>query len=180
LRRPWIQILLAGTLLFFACHGEESEAPAPSQPGEVVSRPRTVTLYFESPELKLAPEQRTLSLPEDDWAAAPLILTELVHGSANSSIPSLFPPDTEVKAVYFLPGGAAVVDLGGATLAQGWNTGSHGELMAVYSVVQTMVSNFEGLEKVRVLVDGQPMATLGGHVAIDRFLRPAPDLVVQP
>ena len=179
MRRHWILTLLAATLLLLACRGEESESPAPNLP-EVVSTQRTVTLYFESQDLKLSPEQRTLTLPEEDWAAAPLILAELVRGSANSSIPSLFPPDTEVKAVYFLPGGAAVVDLGGATLAQGWNTGSHVELMAVYSVVQTVVSNFEGIEKVRVLVDGQPAATLGGHIAIDRFLRPAPDLVLQP
>jgi hypothetical protein len=65
------------------------------------------------------------------------------------------------------------VDLGGATLTQGWGTGSHEELMAVYSVVQTVMANFPEAKRVRILVNGEPAETLAGHINIQRALSPS-------
>ena len=137
---------------------------------------RTITLFFESPE-GLVPEQRTLPLPESDAAALSLVARELLKGSANASIPRPLPEDSVIRAAYLLPAGLAVVDVGGPTLDSGWNTGSHGELIAVYSLVQTVVSNFPSVQRVRIVVNGQPAQTLAGHIEIDRSLRPLPYLL---
>jgi germination protein M len=140
---------------------------------------RTVSLYYESPDLLLAPERRDLPLPENPAGALDLVMRELVKGSANTAVPRLLPPDTVIRGAYLLPDGTAFVDLGGLTLTQGWATGSHQELMAVYSVVETVTANFPEAKRVRVLVNGEPAETLGGHVSLSRALSPMPSIVAR-
>jgi hypothetical protein len=138
---------------------------------------RTIHLYFESPQMLLTSETRDVQLPENPAGALPAVITELVKGSANQGVPHSLPADTVVRGAYLLPDGIAIVDLGGPTLTQGWGTGSHEELMAVYSVVQTVVANFPQARRVRLLINGEPAETLAGHVALDRSLGPMPSLV---
>jgi len=140
---------------------------------------RTVSLYYESPDLLLAPERRNLPLPQNPAAALDLVMRELLKGSANAAVPRLLPADTTIRAAYLLPEGTAFVDLGGPTLTQGWTTGSHQELMAIYSVVQTVTANFVEAKRVRVLVNGEPAETLAGHVSLSRALTPVPSMVVR-
>ena len=140
---------------------------------------RTVLLYYEAPTLLLAPEQRTLPLPQNPAAALDLVMRELIKGSVNAGVPRLLPADTVLRAAYLLPDGTAFVDLGGPTLTQGWSTGSHQELMAAYSVVQTVVANFPEAKRVRVLINGQPAETLGGHISLSKALTPMPSVVAR-
>jgi hypothetical protein len=138
---------------------------------------RTVRLYFESPEMLLAAETRSIALPESPAAAMPVVVRELMKGPAGPPLGRLFPVDTVVRGTYLLPGGTAIVDLGGATLSQGWGTGSHTELMCVYSLVQSLSANFPEARRVRILVNGTPAETLAGHVSLTRSLTPLPGLV---
>ena len=138
---------------------------------------RTIRLYFESPQMLLTAETRDVQLPENPAGALPAVMRELIKGSANQGVPHSLPADTVIRGAYLLPNGVALVDLGGATLTQGWGTGSHEELMAVYSVVQTVVANFPQARRVRLLINGEPAETLAGHVALDRSLGPMPSLV---
>ncbi|HYS52405.1 MAG TPA: GerMN domain-containing protein [Thermoanaerobaculia bacterium] len=140
---------------------------------------RTVSLYYEGQDLLLAPERRDLPLPENPAGALGLVVRELVKGSANSAVPRLLPADTIVRGAYLLPDGTAFVDLGGPTLTQGWATGSHQELMAVYSVVETVTVNFPEVKRVRMLVNGEPAETLGGHVSLSRAFSPVPSVVAR-
>ncbi len=140
---------------------------------------RTVSLFYESPDLLLASEQRSLPLPENPAGAMDLVVRELLKGSANAAVPRLFPADTMIRGAYLLPDGTAFVDLGGPTLTQGWATGSHQELMAVYSLVQTITVNFPEAKRVRMLVNGEPAETLAGHVSLTRAFTPVPSLVAR-
>lgn len=164
-----VSVLLAG------CRKPEERPQDPTVANRVASR--EVTLYFESPDLMLAPERRTLALPERESAALSIVTRELIKGSANAAVPKLFPQDTAVRGVYALPDGTAIVDLGSASLGTAWSPGSHGELMALYSVVQTLTGNFRSVQRVRFLVNGQVAETLGGHIRLDKPLRPMPALV---
>lgn len=141
--------------------------------------PRVVRLYFESPDMLLVAESRNVQLPQNAPAALPGLTRELLKGSANPSVPRLFPADTVLRGAFLLPDGTAFIDLGGATLSQGWATGSHQELMAVYSIVQTVTANFPEAKRVRLLLNGVPAETLGGHIAIDRALTPNAAVVDQ-
>jgi hypothetical protein len=49
--------------------------------------------------------------------------------------------------------------------------------MAVYSLVQTVTANFPEARSVRVLINGTPAETLGGHIWVARSLGPQPKLV---
>ena len=140
---------------------------------------RPVTLFFEGPEMLLVRETRNVALPENPAGALSVVARELLKGSANAGVPHIFPRDTVVRAAFLLPDGTAFVDLGGSTLSQGWGTGSHEELMAVYSVVQTVTTNFPDAKRVRILVNDEPAETLAGHVNLSRSLAPMPVFVAR-
>ncbi len=140
---------------------------------------RSVNLYFESPELLLVPERRDIELPENPAGAIPVVVRELFKGSANSAVPRLFPEDIVLRGAYLLPDGTVFVDVGGPTITAGWNTGTHQELMAIESLVQTLVANFSQARRVRILVNGSPAETLGGHVSLSRPLGPMASVVAR-
>lgn len=167
---------LALMLLAGGCRKKKDDAAANINAANRVSV-RPVRLYFESPEMLLAAETRNIALPESPAAAMPVVVRELMKGPARPPLARLFPADTVVRGTYFLPGGTAIVDLGGPTLSQGWGTGSHGELMTVYSLVQSLAANFPEARRVRILVNGTPAETLAGHVSLTRSLTPQPGLV---
>lgn len=138
---------------------------------------REVRLYYESEQMLLTAEKRNVPLPESTAAAVPTVVRELIKGPVMPTSLRLFPPDTVVRATYLLPGGTVLIDLGGPTLTEGWGTGSHQELMAVYSLVQTVTANFAEAKSVRVLLNGTPSETLAGHVSVAKSLAPMPSLV---
>lgn len=156
---------------------KKAETPANLAAANKVSM-RQVRLYYESPRMLLAPEGRNIALPESAAAAIPVVVRELMKGpAANSQLVRLFPADTVVRATYLLPGGTVIVDLGGNTLTQGWGTGSHQELLSLYSLVQTLTANFADARRVRVLVNGTPAETLAGHISLAKSLEPVPGMV---
>ncbi|MGA8806937.1 MAG: GerMN domain-containing protein [Thermoanaerobaculia bacterium] len=140
---------------------------------------RPVTLFFEGPDMLLVRETRNVALPENPAGALSIVARELLKGSANAGVPHIFPRDTVVRATFLLPDGTAFIDLGGNTLAQGWGTGSHEELMAVYSVVQTVTTNFPEAKRVRILINDEPAETLAGHVNLSRALLPSANYVAR-
>ena len=140
---------------------------------------RSVTLWYQGPEMLLTSETRNVALPENPAGALPIVVRELFKGSTRGFPPS-YPRDTVVRGAFLLPDGTAFVDLGGATLTSGWGTGSHEELMAVYSLVQTVTSNFPEARRVRILVNGEPAETLAGHVGLGKALTPSATMVAHP
>lgn len=154
---------------------KKSLSPNLNAENKVAVRP--VTLFFEGPEMLLVRETRNVALPENPAGALSVVSRELLKGSANAGVPPIFPRDTVVRAAFLLSDGTAFIDLGGPTLSQGWGTGSHEELMAVYSVVETITTNFPEAKRVRILVNDEPAETLAGHVNLSRALAPMPVFV---
>jgi hypothetical protein len=167
---------LALLVIAGAC-GKKSETPANLNAANRVSM-RQVRLFYESPRMLLAAESHSIALPESAAAAMPVVVRELMKGPApNSQLGRLFPADTVVRATYLLPGGTVIVDLGGSTLTAGWGTGSHQELMSLYSLVHTLTANFADARRVRVLINGTPAETLAGHISLAKSLEPFPGVV---
>lgn len=138
---------------------------------------RPAHFYYESPQMLLVRETRNVPLPESASAALPEVMRELFKGPSNAALGRLLPADTTVRGAYLLPDGTAIVDLGGATLSAGWPTGSHQELMAVYSIVETAMANFSEIRRVRLLINGTPAETLAGHISLGKPLTPLRTLV---
>lgn len=169
-------VLLIVLVAAAACSKKQNELSSNLNVENKVSV-RQVRLYYEGPEMLLAAETRNVSLPENPAAALSVVMRELLKGSASTAVARSFPADTILLGAYLLPDGTVFVDLGGPTLKQGWGTGSHEELMAIYSVVQTVTTNFPEARRVRLLVNGEPAETLAGHVALDRALVARSELV---
>lgn len=172
-------VALAVLALAGGCKKEPAKPLTPNLAAENKVAVRAVSLYYEAPTMLLAPERRDLALPQNPAGAMSIVVRELFKGSTNPSLPRLFPADTTVRATFLLPDGTAFVDLGGPTLTQGWGSGSHQELMAAYSVVQTLTVNFPEVKRVRILINGEPAETLAGHLNLARALGPMPALVAR-
>jgi spore germination protein GerM len=167
-------LVLAALTVTAACRKKDDPEAAARASNKVAVR--MVQLYYAS-GMQLAPEPRNVPLPESPAAAIPLVIRELVKGPAAATSLRLLPADTIVRGAYLIPGGTVIVDLGGPTLTAGWGTGSHQELMAVYSIVQTATANFADARRVRILVNGTPAETLGGHISLAHSLAPRADLI---
>lgn len=168
-------LALAALILAGACRKKETADANLNAQNRVAVR--SVRLFYESPQMLLVGESRNIALPENSAAALPIVIRELMKGPATPAALRLFPQDTVVRGTYLLPGGTVIVDLGGTTLTNGWGTGSHQELMAAYSLAQTVSANFTEGRRVRILVNGGPAETLGGHVSLAKSLEPMPILV---
>lgn len=171
-----VVVALAALLLIAGACKKKSETPANLNAANKVAV-RMVRLYYESAQMQLTAETRNVAMPESSAGAMPVVVRELLKGPAMPASLRLFPADTVARGTYLLPGGTVIVDLGGPTLTAGWGTGTHQELMAVYSLVQTVTANFAEAKRVRVLVNGTPAETLGGHVSLAKSLMPMPALV---
>ena len=172
------KVLVVVALALAACKGKQTQLSSNlAVENKVTVRP--VTLYYQGVDMLLGTEQRNVALPENPAAAMPVVIRELFKPPAILVHARSFPADTVVRAAYLLPDGTAFVDLGGATLTQGWGTGSHEELIAVYAVVETVTANFPEAKRVRILVNGELAETLAGHINIARSLAPMPSLVAR-
>jgi hypothetical protein len=68
----------------------------------------------------------------------------------------------EIRAIYLVDPGAAVIDLN-AAFADQHRSGILSEQLSVNSLVETLALNVAGIERVTILVEGKMRDTLAGH-----------------
>jgi spore germination protein GerM len=165
----------------------EAEDPAAEEPatrrgdGEDagVGRRINVRLYFEAPDRDgLLPEEREVAFSSDLARQLRTVVEELGRGSSTGLLATL-PEGTRVLDVFVQARGVACVNLS-AEAASGLPGGSRAELLTVYSVVNTIVTNFPAVGRVQIVVDSQVVPSLGGHVDLSRPLPPDMTQVALP
>ncbi len=149
--------------------------PGSSPPRETPERSpgplRSVMLYFASPRGdRLEPETREIPIGNSVGEEMRQVMTELAEGSSGSLAPTL-PPGTRVRSVFVDTQGTAYVDFERA-LQENHPGGAGGELLTVYSIVDTLAANFDHITRVQILVGGERVTTLAGHVDIRQPLSP--------
>jgi spore germination protein GerM len=153
-----------------------TEDPAESanlEPGAAQDPARriSVRLYFEAKDKDgLLPEEREVAFASDLADQLRIVVEELVKGPTSDLVATL-PSDTRVEDVFVLARGVACVNLSGE-LASGLPGGSRAELLTVYSIVNTIVTNFPAVSRVQLVLNAQLASTLGGHVDLTRPLPP--------
>jgi spore germination protein GerM len=156
--------------------GEDSSAGLEdaASPGRRIN----VRLYFEAPDRDgLLPEEREVAFSPDLAQQLRTVVEELAKGPTTGLVPTL-PAGTRVLEVFVQARGVACVDLSAhATALPG---GSRAELLTVYSVVNTIVTNFPAVSRVQIVVDDKAVTSLGGHVDLSRPLPPDMTLVALP
>jgi len=158
----------------------EESAPASAEDAEAgAGRRINVRLYFEAPDREgLLPEEREVAFSSDLAQQLRTVVEELAKGSTTGLLATL-PAGTRVLEVFVQARGVAYVDLSSEAVS-GLPGGSKAELLTVYSVVNTIVTNFPAVSRVRIVVEDQPVASLGGHVDVSRPLPPDMTLVALP
>jgi hypothetical protein len=144
------------------------------------------TLLFGSTDGQgLAREKRKVIRRETLMDQIKEVADELINGPHGVLVRTI-PPGTNVNSAYLLPDGTLVLDFSPElqTLHTG---GTTGEILTVYSIVNTMTMNFREVERVQILIDGDEIDTLAGHLDLEqpftrdaRWIKPSALMEVQP
>lgn len=165
---PWLRIivflliLLAGFLYLRARYGT---IPSPTGALKKTDRAETIVvdLYYADPARDgLKAEQRRISPASPLKALIVTTLRELIKGP-RGDLMSAIPEKTGLKDVRIGSDGVVWVDFT-SHLSRAHPGGSSAEIMTVYSIVNTILLNFKGVNKVRILIDGASVDTLAGHI----------------
>ena len=158
---------------------EETASPVAEGPAAEAGRRISVRLYFEAPDREgLLPEEREVAFSADLPRQLRIVVEELAKGSTTGLVSTL-PEGTRVLEVFVQARGVAWVDLS-SEATSGLPGGSKAEMLTVYSIVNTIVTNFPAVSRVRIVVNDQPVTSLGGHVDLSRPLPPDMTLVALP
>jgi hypothetical protein len=182
LSAPRWSALLRAPLSVFDDEGsevDESARPSPADaPDMETGRRISVRLYFEAPNGDgLVSEEREITFSTDLTTQLRTVVEELVRGPTSGLAPTL-PVGTRVLGVFVTERGVAYVNVSGeATALAG---GSRAELLTVYSIVNTLTTNFPAVSRVQVLVEDRMATSFAGHVDVSRPLPPDMTLVVFP
>lgn len=167
---PWAFLLILLVFGGLAARHFLAAPQAPPPPGEAPRQLRTVTLYFGSTDgLALVAEGRDLADCLEEQACLNATVQALIDGPVGDLVPVL-PPRTVLHGVS-VAGSEARVDCDRA-LIEGHPGGSASELLTVQALATTLAVNFPPLRQLQLLVDGQPVATLKGHVDLRRPVTP--------
>ena len=82
---------------------------------------------------------------------------------------SAVPAGTTLRAIFVTPQGQAYLDLSG-DVAKAHPGGSLNELLTVYTLVDALTVNLPAISGVQLLIDGQEVDTLAGHIDLGRPL----------
>lgn len=128
-----------------------------------------VKMFWISPEDEsaLAPVIIELALSKDPVLRAKQVLNTLLAGPVDSDLRTL-PPDAALLAFYLLPDGTAVADFSEA-LATSSPSGIQSEQLAVDSIARTLEANVPRVKRLKILIHGQELDTLAGHVDLTQF-----------
>lgn len=177
----WAAVLRAPTLVVEADDSRPAKsAPAQPSPTPGAARRIHVRLYFEAAERRgLLSEEREVAFLPDLALQLRTVVEELAKGPQAPNLLPTLPPETRVLEVFVHAGGVVFLNLSG-DVRSGLAGGSQTELLTVYSVVNTIVTNFPATTRVQILVDDQAVASLSGHVDLSRPLPPDMTLVALP
>jgi len=109
-----------------------------------------------------------IPLPSFRQERAEELLRALLVIYLDKSSPHPLPPGSEIRSVYLVDPGLAVIDIN-AAFADGHRSGVLEEELTVASLIQTLAANIPGILRVKILVEGKERETLAGHADLSQF-----------
>jgi Sporulation and spore germination len=103
-----------------------------------------------------------LPLSSDPVLRSKQVLNTLLAGPVDAELRTL-PPDAVLLAFYLLPSGTAIADFS-EPLATSTPSGIQSEQLAVDSITRTLEANVPGVQRLKILIHGQEVETLAGHL----------------
>lgn len=151
---------------------DQEGAPEASaaDPAATAERRITATLYFISEDglsLVGAPREVPVGEPATEQARH---IVEAQLGAPPSPLATAIPEGTRLRALFISDRGDAFVDLSGEVRGN-HPGGSLSELFTVYAIVNALTVNLPAIARVQILIDGEEVDTLAGHVDLRHPLR---------
>ena len=110
-----------------------------------------------------------LPLSDDPVLRAKEVLNTLLAGPVDSEARTL-PPDAALLAFYILPDGTAIADFSEA-LGTSIPSGIQSEQLAIDSIARTLEANVPQVQRIKILIHGQEVETLAGHIDLTQTFR---------
>ncbi|MFA7402469.1 MAG: GerMN domain-containing protein [Pelobacteraceae bacterium] len=164
---PSLVFILFFTILIWQKYRSSHEIPA-TPPQVNVEGKKSVTLFFAVEGTRLAREAREIDPCEDLNSCLKDVLDELLNGPVGEYEETI-PEGTVVESVS-IEGNQVTVGLNGA-FSEAMPSGSSAEMLAVYSIVDTVAVNFPQIQKVKINVDGNTAVVLS-HLDLSDPLLP--------
>jgi sporulation and spore germination protein len=139
-------------------------APPVSTPTDVAVK---ASIFWAGGPDGVAPVQIELPLSADPVQRSRQLLHALIADPPTPDQRTI-PADTDLLGFYILPDGTAVADFSDA-LSTETPSGILSERVAVNSIARTLGSNVSGLRRLKILIHGQEVDTLAGHIDLTGF-----------
>ncbi len=144
---------------------------APAAPAAPAVPHIKATLYFASEDgLRLVPVESEVALAEGVVAQARSIIESQLAAPAPPPLVSAIPQGATLRGIFVSQRNEAFVDLD-PSIRTAHPGGTLQELMTVYTIVNALLTNLPNLQDVQILIGGQEVDTLAGHVDLRRPLR---------
>ncbi len=143
---PFLVVILFFSIMAWKKYRASREVP-PIPTQQQSEGGRSVTLYFAADGTRLAREAREIDACDTDTDCIKSVLDELLNGPVGEFDETL-PEGTAVDSIR-IEGNLAIVEFN-RTFSEAMPSGSSAEMMAVYSVVNTIAANFPQVQKVKL------------------------------
>jgi Sporulation and spore germination len=169
-----VAAVLGMSIYVWQMRGRAAATPvAPVDSGPVVApvagNMERVTLFVAYDDIGvLRAQSAQIPMPSVRQQRAEEVLRALIALYLNKSSPHPLPPGSEIRSVYLVDPGLAVIDVN-AAFADGHRSGVLAEELTVASLIQTLSANIPGILKVKILVEGKQRDTLAGHADLSNF-----------
>ena len=180
-----IFVILAGLAAFYSRQrGPEDDAPAEPdaelQDREEISDDRDLLeadLYFPGTGGGLEAERHELTVGAGAIERISAVVSALLAGPRDRALRAPLPSTVSLRKVYLTEEGTAFLDLQSADGGPPPASGSQREVLTVYSLVNTVLLNFEEAESLVLLWNGRQLRTFAGHLDTMRPLTSKTDLI---
>ncbi len=188
-RRPWLLLVAAVALGFAAAFflgkhffsAPESTTPHSKIRHSVLpvqaASTRKVHLYFASRKGRFLQAEERKIQATDTGSAIEAIVSALLEGPEDAKLVSTIPAGSKLLHTFITDDGTAYVDFN-PELSLLHPGGVTAELLTIYAIVNSIVLNLDSVERVQLLLEGNPAPTLAGHLDI-RLARTANLLIVR-
>ncbi|WP_066636678.1 GerMN domain-containing protein [Desulfolucanica intricata] len=168
--------LVIPVLLLAGCGKEETKKTPEKNLPEISAEPREnkvkVTLYFADDQAQyLIPEDR--EVVKGNETIEEVVVNELIKGPSDPKHGRTIPEGTKLDSIN-IAGEVAYVSFSKELKTNHWG-GSAGELMTVYSIVNSLTA-LEGIKEVQILIEGKKLETLG-NMDLSIPLKPSLELL---
>ena len=137
---------------------DDNSASIPADPQNVA-----VHLYFaDTDHLYLKSESRSFTSFKDPVQFGRAIVEALIKGPKQDLLQTL-PKKSTLRSFFVTKENIAYVDLG-EDIKESMPGGAKSEMLAIYSLVNSLILNVPEVEKVKILIGGRESPTLDGHM----------------